>query len=96
MKESKDRRIKKVNIVLHGLAEAKNLHSQPDLFDILKQPTENKQRVRNEKISAAMDALNRKFGRDTVLLGMTGGKASTSTGSKIAFTRIPDMEEFAE
>jgi DNA polymerase-4 len=96
MKETKGRRIKKVNIVLRGLAESKNLHSQPDLFDVLKQPAENKQRVRNEKISAAMDVLNRKFGRDTVLLGMTGGKASASTGSKIAFTRIPDMEEFME
>jgi DNA polymerase IV len=96
MKECKNRRIKKVNIVLHGLVEAKNLHVQPDLFESLKQPKEQNQRVKNEKISAAMDALNRKFGRDTVLLGMTAGKASDSTGSKIAFTRIPDMEEFVE
>lgn len=95
-KESKGARIKKVNIVLHGLAEAKNIQVQPDLFDILKPKAETKQRVKNEKISEAMDALNRKFGRDTVLLGMTAGKASASTGSKIAFTRIPDMEEFLE
>jgi len=85
-----------VNIVLHGLVEAKNLRVQPDLFDSLKPPVENKQRVKNEKISVAMDELNRKFGRDTVLLGMTAAKASASTGSKIAFTRIPDMEEFME
>ena len=96
IKESKGSRIKKVNIVLHGLVEEKDLRAQPDLFDILKQPKEQKQQVKNEKISAAMDALNRKFGRDTVLLGMTAGKASASTGSKIAFTRIPDMEEFME
>ena len=43
-----------------------------------------------------MDALNLKFGRDTVLLGMTAGKVSATTGSQIAFTRIPDMEEFLE
>jgi DNA polymerase-4 len=96
MKESKNRRIKKVNIVLHGLVEAKKLQVQPDLFDSLKKPIENKQRARNEKISAAMDELNRKFGRDTILLGMTAGKTSSSTGTKIAFTRIPDMEEFVE
>lgn len=96
MRESKSARIKKVNIVLHGLVQAKNLQVQPDLFDILKQPVENKRRAKNEKISAAMDALNRKFGRDTVLLGMTAGKSSHSTGTKIAFTRIPDMEEFVE
>lgn len=96
MKETRNRRIKKVNIILHGLVEAKNLQVQPDLFDSLKRPAENKQRAKNEKISAAMDALNLKFGRDTVLLGMTAGKASAATGSKIAFTRIPDMEEFVE
>jgi DNA polymerase-4 len=96
MKESRNQRIKKINIVLHKLVEQKSLHKQPDLFDVLKAPAENKQRVRDEKISAAMDALNLKFGRDTVLLGMTAGKASAATGSKIAFTRIPDMEEFLE
>jgi DNA polymerase-4 len=96
MRESKGARIKKINIVLHGLVEAKNVQAQPDFFDILKPPVENKQRAKNDKISAAMDALNRKFGRDTVLFGMTAGKTSESTGTKIAFTRIPDMEEFAE
>jgi len=95
-KESKGARIKKVNIVLHGLTDGKDLHIQPDLFSPMKPQAENKQRARNEKISAAMDTLNRKFGRDTVLLGMTAGKASAATGSKIAFTRIPDMEEFLE
>ena len=95
-KESKGARIKKVNVVLHGLVEAANLQSQPDLFDVLKKPAENKKRMKDEKLSAAMDNLNRKFGRDTVLLGMTAGKTSTDTGTKIAFTRIPDMEEFVE
>lgn len=95
-KETKGARIKKVNIVLHGLMEAKSLQVQTDLFDALKPKTENQQRAKNEKISAAIDALNQKFGRDTILLGMTAGKTSDSTGTKIAFTRIPDMEEFVE
>lgn len=96
LQESKNARIKKVNIVLHGLVEEKYLHSQPDLFDALKKPVENKQRMRDEKLSAVIDTLNHKFGRDTVLLGMTAGKVSAATGSKIAFTRIPDMKEFLE
>lgn len=43
-----------------------------------------------------MDALNHKSGRDTVLLGMTSNQDKSATGTKIAFTRIPDMEEFLE
>lgn len=95
-RESKSARIKKVNIVLHKLVEAKNLQVQPDLFDSLKAPAENKKRVKDEKISAAIDVLNQKFGRNTVLLGMTAAQDNGATGSKIAFTRIPDMEEFVE
>ena len=95
-KESKGARIKKVNIVLHDLVKTEDLHVQPDLFDTLKKPTEYKKRLKDEKLSAAMDALNHKFGRDTVLLGMTAGRVSADTGTKIAFTRIPDIEEFLE
>jgi hypothetical protein len=40
--------------------------------------------------------LNQKFGKDTVLLGMTPHQGKAFTGTKIAFTRIPDMEEFWE
>lgn len=43
-----------------------------------------------------MDALNRKFGKDTVLLGITAEQGKAFTGTKIAFTRIPDTEEFVE
>ncbi len=52
-KESKSARIKKVNIVLQRLVEAKNLQTQPDLFDVLKPKTENKKRAKDEKLSAA-------------------------------------------
>ncbi len=96
VRESKGARIKKVNVVLYGLVEAKQLHIQPDLFDVLKPQKESKQRIRDEKISAAMDKLNQKFGKDTVLLGMTAEQGKSFTGTKIAFTRIPDMEEFLE
>ncbi len=38
--------------------------------------------------------LNQKFGKDTVLLGMTAQQGKSFRGAKIAFTRIPDIEEF--
>lgn len=86
-------RIKKVSVVLHGLVEAGEMNRQGDLFAAAA-PTQDK--IKNDKISKAIDDLNQKFGRDTVLIGMTGQQGKSFTGTKIAFTRIPDMEEFAE
>jgi len=43
-----------------------------------------------------MDTLNKKFGRDTVLVGLPAKKLANYTGTKVAFTRIPDREEFYE
>ncbi len=96
MQETKGRRIKKVNILLHGLVEEKDLHVQADLFDTTAPAAAVKSRARNENLSKAMDQLNQKFGRDTILLGMTANQDKSGTGTKIAFTRIPDMEEFLE
>ncbi len=96
VRETKTARIKKVNVTLHALTAGKDLQVQPDLFDTMKKPAETKQRMRCDKISKAMDALNQKFGKDTVLLGMTASRSQAFTGTKVAFTRIPDMEEFLE
>ncbi len=86
-------RIKKVSVVLHGLVEERDLNVQGDLFA---QAAPAKNRQRNDKISEAIDKLNQKFGKDTVLIGMTSEQGKSFTGTKIAFTRIPDMEEFLE
>ncbi len=96
MRENKGRRIKKVNIVLHGLVEEKDLHVQADLFDKAKPAAAIQKHAKNEKLSKVMDQLNQKFGRDTILLGMTANQDKSGTGTKIAFTRIPDIEEFLE
>lgn len=86
-------RIKKLSVTLSGLtAEGAR---QPELFDLL--PTHNlKRRQKAEKLSHAMDRINHKFGRDSVLLGMLPSQGRTFSGTKIAFTRIPDQEEFLE
>jgi len=42
------------------------------------------------------DALNARYGRDAVTLGVTADFGSPCTGVRIAFTRIPDRAEFHE
>ncbi|MBJ7448457.1 MAG: type VI secretion protein ImpB [Brevundimonas sp.] len=47
------------------------------------------------KLSQALDALNRRYGKDTVSIGPKAGLPDY-IGAKIAFTRIPDVEDFYE
>ncbi len=86
-------RVRKVSITLSELVAATNL--QADLFanaaDV--DPTA---RSKSEKLSRAMDEINHRFGRDSVLIGMTPLQGRSFSGSKIAFTRIPDVDEFLE
>lgn len=95
-------RLKKVSVTLSGLEDPRQVQVQGDLFAAPATPTETPpapavKKQKNEKISAAMDKLNQKFGRDTVSLGqLPAQKLSRDTGTKIAFTRIPDLEEFSE
>jgi DNA polymerase-4 len=103
-------RIKKVSVTLSGLEDEESASAQGDLFAARPAQDADKdasgtrataparpKKEKHDKMSAAIDSLNRKFGRDTVVLGMTSGQKQTrDTGTKIAFTRIPDLEEFSE
>jgi DNA polymerase IV len=84
-------RLKKVSIVLHGLSPAGE--PMPDLFDFA---PERRARRKGEQLSHALDRLNLRFGRDTVLVGLLPSQGRSFAGTKIAFTRIPDIEEFLE
>lgn len=92
MQQTKGARIKKVSVSVHGLAVEDAL--QGDLF---LGPTEGeiRQRARAKKMSQALDAINQKYGRDAILIGALPAHGGF-TGTKIAFTRIPDREEFFE
>jgi DNA polymerase-4 len=93
-KETKCARIKKISISLNELLSAKAAE-QPELFDVL--PSVNLlRRKKAERLSFAMDKLNKRYGRDTVSLGIIPAQGRSFSGSKIAFTRIPDMQEFLE
>lgn len=91
--EVRQKRLKKVSITVHGLTD--EAFTQTDLFDTV--PHEDQQQKEKfARISEAMDKLNHKFGRDTVLPGLLKDQSRNFSGTKVAFTRIPDMEEFLE
>lgn len=86
-------RFKKVSVTLYNLRPADQI--QPELFDALPH-TGKKSRDKAVKLSLAVDKINQKYGRDSVLIGMLPSQGKGFTGTKIAFTRIPDIKEFAE
>lgn len=91
-RETKSARLKKVSVTMYNLVEDSTI--QNGLFDYLS--GETKQRSRALSLSRAMDKLNGKFGRDTVSIGMLPEQGRSFSGTKIAFTRIPDVQEFVE
>jgi len=52
--------------------------------------------ARTLKLSAAMDKVNARWGRNAVTLGPSSGGRADHVGAKIAFGRIPDAAEFNE
>jgi DNA polymerase-4 len=92
-REARARRIKKTSVSLFGLVAADAL--QPELFGGLPEK-ELAARRKAEKMSEALDKVNHRFGRDSVLVGMLPSQGRSFSGTKIAFTRITDQEEFLE
>lgn len=92
MAELRHQRVKKVSVTLHGLESEAAL--QEDLFSA--RPVSRIDRGKRERLSKAMDVLNHRYGRDTVSLGMLPTQGRSFSGTKVAFTRIPDVAEFFE
>ncbi len=88
-RDTKGQRIKKVSVTIYKLIHENDI--QPELFDL---PDSKESRAQH--LSDALDVLNKKYGRDTVSLGIIPDQARKISGSKIAFTRIPDIQEFLE
>lgn len=87
------RRVKKVSVSLNDLTPL--AQSTPDLFETLN-PGLGRSWDARQRLSHAMDAINRRHGRDTVWFGVNPDLKAPYTGTKIAFTRIPDPAEFLE
>ncbi len=87
-------RIKKLSVTLYGL-ESVHQPKQMELFCNFRLISEEKM-ARQHRLSRVMDHLNQHFGRDSVALGFLPDEVKAFSGTKIAFTRIPEMEEFLE
>ena len=92
MQQARWQRVKKVSVTLMGL----EAESQPQQLDLFASATEEASRERREHLSRILDKINQKRGRDSVVIGFTPDTVRTFSGTKIAFTRIPDREEFQE
>ncbi len=92
--------IKKASVVLYGLVGESAV--QGDLFDLpLYTKPKDSARIPDDKARAlrlclALDRINHRFGRDSALIGMLPAQGRGFSGTKIAFTRIPDKQEFHE
>ena len=102
-------RVKKISVALYGFASAQNAFQQLSLPDLFGQSTassimdyphkagnDEETRKRYERASHAMDTLNARYGRDTVVMGFLPSRSHAFSGTKVAFTRIPEREEFYE
>jgi len=69
---------------------------QDSLFALLDPDDPLARETRTLALSQAMDRINRRFGRHAVSLGPLHGGRIDRIGSKIAFGRIPELDEFHE
>jgi DNA polymerase-4 len=96
--------LKKLSISLYDLYKKEDI--TPDLFasapslvaalpseKFAPKPLAPRHRL---ELSTAMDRLNRTYGAGTIHLGMLPKTSAGHVGTKIAFTRIPDKQEFWE
>jgi DNA polymerase IV len=78
-----------IHVVLHDLVPAREV--TPDLFEFT---PEFEAKRRWEQLSVVADRLNARYGPAVVNLGPWVEPPGGYAGAKIAFNRIPDMEDF--
>ena len=91
IKKNQIRSVKKISVTLFNLKKKTEL--QPDLFTTIHQQHLTE---RFESLSEAMDTINSRFGRDSIALGNIPNQIQSFSGTRIAFTRIPEKKEFNE
>ncbi len=90
-------RFLQVGVILHGLLSPdalRQLELFPELAAVPQDPEACRRQAARERLSAAMDRLNLRFGRDSVTMGLLPGASPYFLGSRIAFTRVPGVEDF--
>ena len=93
IQDDNPQRIKHISISFYGLVQKDKI--MPDMFKELDDPVAKAQK-RYGRLSIAMDDINKKYGLDTIVLGTLPETMSRFSGTKIAFTRIPEKAEFHE
>ncbi|MES2755271.1 MAG: type VI secretion protein ImpB [Pseudomonadota bacterium] len=87
-------RLRMVGVTLCEIEPA--LGDQASLFAHLDPADPLARETRGLALSRAMDRINQRFGRYAVSVGPLGGGRIDRIGSKIAFGRIPELDEFHE
>lgn len=92
MRQARWQRVKKVSVTLFDLLA----DSAPRQLELFTSSDELAAKEQRENLSHVLDKINQQHGRDSVVIGFTPDTVRTFSGTKIAFTRIPDREEFQE
>jgi DNA polymerase-4 len=93
LREFGPQRLKKVAVTFHDLCRREQI--TPDLFETA-DAARQQQGTRQMALSRTMDGLNRRYGSETVRLGPTPQTSAGYVGTKIAFSRVPDVSEFSQ
>jgi len=81
----------KVSTLLHGLVREEQITN--DLFETHLQEQSDKHN-KQQKLAHALDNLQKKYQKETVWLGVVPKTIAGHVGTKIAFSRVPDKDEF--
>lgn len=87
-REGSRAKLKLVSCYLH---ELQSRPSEPDLFVPLE---EDRRDARHAELWRTIDDLNRRYGKQRVMLGSQAGLDLNYLGVKIAFSRVPETAEF--
>jgi DNA polymerase-4 len=87
-------RLRMIGVTLAEVAPA--AADQRSLFAHLDPDDPLARETRGLSLSRAMDRINQRFGRNAVTVGPLGGGRTDHVGTKIAFGRTPDLDEFRE
>lgn len=86
--------IRMIGVTLAEIAAVEG--EQDSLFAMLDPDDPPARETRTLSLSRAMDRINERFGRHAVSVGPMDGSRVDRVGTKIAFGRIPDLDEFHE
>lgn len=89
-REGRNARFKMVSTYLH------ELQAEPPPRDLFVSPMLDEADARQARLWAVIDSLNRRYGAQTVGLQGQRGLDLNYLGVKIAFSRVPEQEEFDE